>query len=364
MKLNLKYLKGFIGYKLFDGKALPPSSISFNLTSKCNLKCEMCWQYRDGGIFKKESPLLLEGEMEFQDLKKVVDDISGSLKNITLWGGEPMLHPDFAQFTGYIKEKEKYLNIITNGSLLKRFAKSLVEMKVNNIVVSIDGPQEIHDEIRGVKGSYQRTIEGIETIKDFKYNYSENLPRIEINFTISDLNFDRVADTVKILQGLNINSITISHLWFADKNMYEKNEKIFKDELKTSSPYFHAFIRETSGVNLKILTSEIAKVKETRWKIPIIFLPDLDNKEIFQYYSNPGNSFRFIYCLVPWRTACVLPNGDLTPCGDRPDFIVGNLRKERFSQLWNNEKFRSYRRALKGHKLFPMCKRCCELFLQ
>jgi len=344
--------------------AMYPSSLSFNLTSRCNLKCKFCWQYRENGIFKNINLTSLKEELKIQDLKKIISEVRGSLRNITLWGGEPMLHPDFIEFATYIKELRIYLNIITNGTLLKKFAKPLVEMQVNNLVVSVDGPPQLHDEIRKMKGSYQGIIEGIEAIKDLKYTSGKNLPTIEINFTISDLNFARIIETITLLEELSINSITISHLWWTDKNIYDKNEEVFKTEFNSASPYFKAFIQETSKIDLKILADEILKVKERKWRIPVTFLPDLNSREVSAYYSDPKNSFKFKSCLIPWITACILPNGDLTPCSDRPDFIIGNLKKESFRRLWNNEKFKLYRRVLKRHRLFPMCARCCELFRQ
>ena len=339
-------------------------SLSFNLTTKCNLKCEICWQYGNKGIFQKESPVLLEEEMRLELLTKIVDEVSGSLRNITLWGGEPMLHPDFFQFAAYIKKKSIYLNIITNGTFLKKFAEQLVEIKVDNLVVSVDGQQEIHDKIRGVKGSYQKIAEGLDAIRNLKSGSSKNLPKIEVNYTISHLNFDKIFESIKVFENLSISSIIISHLWFTDKDTYEKNEKLFNAEFNSNSPYFKAFLRDVSSVDLKILESEILRVKNEKWRIPVSFLPDLDSKDVFPYYRDLKNIFGFHSCFIPWVTAGVLPNGDLTPCSDRPDFIVGNLKRESFRELWNSERFRLYRKALKHHRLFPMCSRCCELFRQ
>ena len=80
------------------------------------------------------------------------------------------------------------------------------------------------------------------------------------------------------------------------------------------------------------------------------------------YYADPQEAFGKTRCFVPWLEAEILPNGDVTPCSDRPDLIVGNVRKEPFKEIWNNDAYRSFRRAMREDGLFPYCSRCCGLW--
>src|SRR5207247_8614868 len=88
---------------------------------------------------------------------------------------------------------------------------------------------------------------------------------------------------------------------------------------------------------------------------------DLHPGQVGDYYARPEEAFGKTRCLVPWLEAEILPNGDVTPCSDRPDLIVGNVRKEHFQDIWSNDAYRAFRRAMREDGLVPYCSRCCGL---
>jgi radical SAM protein with 4Fe4S-binding SPASM domain len=57
-----------------------------------------------------------------------------------------------------------------------------------------------------------------------------------------------------------------------------------------------------------------------------------------------------------------MPNGDVAPCRDYPDYVVGNIKEDSILDIFNNGRYRKFRQALKDMGgLFPICARCCGL---
>lgn len=88
--------------------------IYYELTSRCNLNCEYC--YNDSGIHRTE-------EMDLHEVQKIVDTliVGYGLKSITLSGGEPLLHPDFLDIVEFLVSRNVKVFLITNGTLLNRY---------------------------------------------------------------------------------------------------------------------------------------------------------------------------------------------------------------------------------------------------
>jgi radical SAM protein with 4Fe4S-binding SPASM domain len=54
-------------------------------------------------------------------------------------------------------------------------------------------------------------------------------------------------------------------------------------------------------------------------------------------------------------------NGDMTPCRDYHDYVVGNVKESTITELWNAPAYRRFRKSLSREGLMPVCSRCCGL---
>ncbi|MCP4396383.1 MAG: radical SAM protein, partial [bacterium] len=84
------------------------------------------------------------------------------------WGGEPFMYPGLFDFTQRIKENKSLLAVVTNATMLADRAKEIVEQKWDALMFSLDGPEKIHDEIRGRAGTFQKVADGIEQVRKHK----------------------------------------------------------------------------------------------------------------------------------------------------------------------------------------------------
>lgn len=85
----------------------------------------------------------------------------------------------------------------------------------------------------------------------------------------------------------------------------------------------------------------------------------MQSEHIRQYYAKMALPIK-IRCFDPWFDVTVLPNGDLTPCHAFVFYRIGNIRKEKFDELWNNKKFVDFRRFMLKNGSLPICYMCCR----
>lgn len=177
--------KIFILNKILKNKF--PFFVSWALTYRCNHNCLYC-----GADEVKTEDLNTETVFSF------IDEISAmGTKIISFTGGEPFLRDDIAAILNYCKIKKIYININTNGSLLPDKAQKI--NWIDRIVLSLDGPRDIHDTIRG-KGSYNEVMEAVKIARDKSWN-------IKFTSVLTDMNLDCIESILDMAQRLKIITI-------------------------------------------------------------------------------------------------------------------------------------------------------------
>ena len=139
---------GALQYKVTGNRK--PLVVSISLTSKCNLRCTYCYSYEDN-----QSAITVP----FDRLKWIIDEFYDlGTRVIMLQGGEPTLHKQFAEIVDYVKEKNIYCSVTTNGT---RFEKHLCALKkLDQVQLSIDGEKNLTDSYRG-KGVFDTIMKAI-----------------------------------------------------------------------------------------------------------------------------------------------------------------------------------------------------------
>ncbi|HEU5182763.1 MAG TPA: radical SAM protein [Candidatus Polarisedimenticolia bacterium] len=337
-----------------------PRVLTFMMTYRCNLRCTMCWQWGEQGLFH-EMPREHElQQLDLATLRAVVDDVAAEGTGVFLWGGEPFLHRDLLPFVEHVKSLGMYCSINTNGTYLPRDARRLVDLGVDAIMVSVDGPREVHDRIRGMDGSFQKIADGLKAVRAARNGGAK--PEIVVNTTVSPGNQDVLLKTYETVEALGADRMILSQLWFTTEEIGRANEAYFREKFSAHAGSWKGFVMDVSSLDPDLIGSQMREMARRDKSLPLSFLPDLHPGQIAAYYRKPSEAFGKTRCLVPWLEAEILPNGDVTPCSDRPDLIMGNVRRQRFGEIWNNEPYQTFRRAMREDGLFPYCSRCCGLW--
>ena len=92
------------------------------------------------------------------------------------------------------------------------------------------------------------------------------------------------------------------------------------------------------------------------------FIPNVGAEDVPAYFTRPERTFGHDLCPVAWYFAQVEPDGDVCFCGDFPDYVIGNVRRQRFPAIWMGEKAQAFRQRLIREPL-PICARCCGSYV-
>lgn len=355
-------LYSLCSYRLPRGYALPPLKVFFEVTHRCNLKCEMCCYNRKAEKFITNCST--RKELSFLEVKHVVDEIDrfhifpGIKPYVVITGGEPFVRKDMIQIMAYMKQKNLKFSVVTNGCLIdKKVARKIAEVNPHSIAFSLDGPKAIHDKIRGVKGTFESAIEALRTIRELR---SAKDLRITINCVVCSINVHHLEEMVDIAKNLNVN-LNYQHLMFLNNKRVEEHRKLMPK-------YFgQDFVNDVGGLvndlqnfDARYLVRQIEKIyaETKRLNVNLDFLPRLTIEEIPQYYLDLDNYIHSDRCIYPWANVRINPYGEVHPC---LEYQIGNLKNESLAKIYNNEKMRYFRRILKKEKLFPACARCCKI---
>ncbi len=334
------------------GYAPFPKGMDFLLTDDCNLRCQYCPRSdcrSEGG----QAPAY----MDTGSMLKLVDQVAAFAPWIRLIGGEPFLHPEWPRLVGRAAEHGMWCASVTNGLANEALAEDLVSSGLRILGVSIDGPQEIHDKIRG-QGTYQRIIDGITAVRRVKARRGSELPLIEIYVTVHAANQHVLVDFAEELAAFQIWKFRAQQLVWASSTQIRDSRALihsavpgaefFPPELTTSD--------QPSGVNAQVLCSQFAALRERSFPFIVEIHPDLPFEEWHPYHTET-NYYRpkDRPCHSMGRYVYIDPHGRVHPC---LPLDMGNTFELPFARVYNGRRFRAFRRLVSSHGRLPLCHRC------
>lgn len=162
-----------------------PINACFEITKQCPLKCQHC--FNNSGEVKKD-------EMTTDQIKKVIDKLTGiGIQKLMFTGGEPFARNDFLDIIEYAYSRFMAISIASNGYLITENIAQALSIYKRKIVIqiSVDGTEEHHDYIRGVKNSFKKAVKAIMYLR--KYNIA-----VTVAATLNDLNFGDMEQIAEI----------------------------------------------------------------------------------------------------------------------------------------------------------------------
>lgn len=372
-KYRLKNPKFILNYLLYrfniNYQFTNLSHINLYVNTVCNGKCLFCdvgqanmgLRNNERGIdsLRKSKEKFLSLEL----LDKILNDdyVKKKKPSFTLLMTEPLLSPNIFDIIRHIKEKDFMVSLTTNGFLLPQKAEGLVKAGLDKIQVSIDGPSAIHNKIRGGEQFFENAIKGIKIL-----NNLSKMP-IYINYTVSNLNYDRIEEFVEEItaEGIKVRRLKIQFLDFISEEMKQKQNKNFKIKQTTSSL---SEIIDPEKVNPKILKRELENVKNKVDINPHIdsidIIPNISSEaEIAKYFSKKGTALkRHNKCYFPFNLIAIKTDGDVLFHIRCFNYKIGNVKNKNIEEIFFSESAEYFRKMfLKANLCFPACTRCCGM---
>jgi MoaA/NifB/PqqE/SkfB family radical SAM enzyme len=332
-----------------------PQSISLTITNYCNLRCRMCGQWSEEGYIKLNTDILKK-EMSLTDWKRVVDELADhQIASVLLRGGEVFLYPGIIELMEHIHGKGMFISIDTNGTMLKDFAADIVRIGNIHMTISVDGPEPIHDSVRGVPGTFQRIKAGLDVLNQLDPPSSATISR-SICFTISRYSVQGLGVMPDVARSLSIGSIVIVPYYYFP----EKVGQAYQEELRSlGCPAYswQGFHHEDSGVDFAEFQTQFRMFQDNLKEIYSFPYMPLSEDEYKTWFADALAPVGPLACNNIEKLIDIQPNGEANFCVDFPDYSFGNVKEATIAELWNGEKaarFRDYRRK----KPLSVCYRC------
>jgi len=305
---------------------------------------------------------------------KLLDELAPSKPIVSLFGGEPLLYPDILPLVREIKARGLTCTIITNGGRLAECARELVEAGIDSIAISIDGPPDVHNRIRGKRDAYERAAAGVRAVAEWRTKLGRALPMQIAILPVTELNLDAIPAAVAALRELPIDTINVGLRWFVPKSAGEEYERVMTEAFGVPGSSWKGFEFDSTaafagkGARLGQVVKLLKTLKRRRFVDSTLgrpwtsFVPDVPADEVPAYFADFDKTFGHSLCPVAWYFAQVEPDGEVCFCGDFPDYFIGNVRKSSFREIWHGERAGRFRAKLAKESL-QICNRCCGSYI-
>ena len=278
-----------------------PYHMICELTNFCQLKCPLCAT----GQGKHQYPT---GKMAFSTFKKLIDE-TGDYQlfiQFACWG-EPFLHAEASKFFQYAHQKNIATLASTNFSYPVSSKKmvDLVKSGLDILVVSLDGiTPKVYSRYR-VQGDFTQVIRNIRLLARTKKKLHSRTPYIQWQFLVSKYNEHQISRLPAYASKLKVDSLVLIPMI------------VLFGQSKDHQPKLDDWIP-----------------KDKKYQ---------PNK--YSLVSNKSGNLKIGKCWWPWRDFVLHHDGKISPCCYNNDqsLTFGNVLKDDFHQIWNNQKYISAR---------------------
>ncbi|NLZ74053.1 MAG: radical SAM protein [Bacteroidales bacterium] len=306
-KLSLKKklgLKLYQQYKANETKIHRLSYLLWECTLRCNLSCKHCGSdcHRD----------MKQQDMPLSDFLKVIDSITPHVNThntmIVITGGEPLMRKDLEECGRELYKREYPWGMVSNGlAMTEKRLNSLIASGLRSVTISLDGLEDAHNKLRGNPNSFKNAFNAVKLLT----TKEEHL----------------IFDVVTCVSPINVDQLPSIRQMLIDAGV--KRWRIF-----TIFPIGRATINEELQLSPRQFKSVFDFIRETKKEGKIAL-----NYGCEGYLGNYEGDVRdnFFFCRAGINIASVLVDGSISACPNlRANFIQGNIYKDDFMTVWNN----------------------------
>lgn len=335
-----------------------PEWMILGVNNVCNLHCKMC----DVGTKNLETNFAqnLVGtrplHMPLELIEKIIDQMARFYPTSKLGYAftEPLVYKHLEASLAYAKQKNIHTSVTTNALTLKQKAKIVAN---SDVFISLDGPQDIHNEIRGHKKSFQKAIEGIEEVLLINPKAT-----IGVFCVITEWNIGHLVEFLEFFKDYPLQQIGFMHSNFTEQRIADMHNEIWAH----SYPATASNVDEVNidNFDLDALWEEIVEIKSKTYAFPVSFSPEIASKQkLYEFYHQPEKRIGKM-CNDIFTNIMIKSDGSVIPAHGRCyNLQLGNLYEENLKQIWNGRVLAKFRTDLaKNGGLLPACSRCCSAF--
>lgn len=313
-----------------------PFKLTFAVTNKCNSRCKTC------NIWKIKK----HNELSTKEIKKFF--VKNNYFNwIDITGGEVFLRKDITEIVKSIIDNNEYLYLLhipTNAllpQLVEKKVSEILKLKPNKFIltISIDGPEKIHDNIRGIKGNFEKATNLYKKLTKKKRSNFE----VYVGMTISKDNYNQVEKTFQAIKKIVPNF---------------SRDKLHINVVHTSEHYYQNKLN-TKSISSKIIYSIDSFYKKRKLKLSGVEIVERIYIRLLKKYLRFGKTP--ISCQAFSGSAFINSQGNVYPC------VIWNKKMKNIkdcnydlAELWNEDEVKKVYQQARQQKC-PNCCTACEI---
>jgi radical SAM protein with 4Fe4S-binding SPASM domain len=249
-----------------------------------------------------------------------------------------------------------WITVNTNATTLGHHYKALEETPPKLLVVSVDGPESIHEKVRRAPGIYRRIKSGLGLVRA-----AFRRSTIQINCVVLPQNLDYLPEMPEVVRDLGADALEFQLPMFITPQILNGYQQRLQLEFGVESKAARGFLSTGMPLDPDVLWEQYTAAKSHGGStLPVTLWPSLSREGLVTYFHQPWVPTR-LFCKVPWDSLWIEPNGDVVPCPDFPDIRVGNVHRNSLAEIRFGDEMLQVRRSLRKHGLFNICGKCCQL---
>jgi MoaA/NifB/PqqE/SkfB family radical SAM enzyme len=309
--------------------------------NQCNCRCVMCdiWRIREP---REITPTLLEQQLaSFRQL---------GVRWVVFTGGEPQLNAQMIFLAQMLRDEGIRITLLTAGLLLESHAESIAA-NVDDVIISLDGPPAVHDQIRRVTHAFEQIKTGVAALRRFRPDMM-----VRARCTVQKANHGSLCEVVKSAKEIGLNSISF----------------LAADLTSDAFNRPQGWVPERQH-RIALNAEEVDALEAEVERLVIEHRPDLDSGYVVE---SAGKLRRIVLhfraylgqtqhvapnCNAPWVSSVIEASGEVRPCFFHPS--LGNIHEQPLRQIVNSPQALRFRATL-DVATNPVCRRCvCSLHI-
>ncbi len=310
--------------------------------SRCNCRCIMCDIWKANQQKREIDPSLIARSVE--DFRRL------GVREIVLSGGEALMHSNLWRFCEALSSLQVKITLLSSGLLLERHANE-IDNYIDEVIVSVDGSEAVHDRIRNIPGGFEKIARGIVALK----TNNEQFP-VSARSVIQRHNFSDLINTVNAAQQIGLDRISFLA---AD---------ISTDAFNRTAPWTDERVHEIAlsrdeSLEFETIVEASFETLADAYRKGFIAETPPKMRRLVQYYKalNGLGDFPEPVCNAPWVAGVVESDGAVKPCFFHEPY--GSIHDNAFGEVINSPAAISFRRNL-DVRTNEICRKCvCSLKL-
>ncbi len=300
-------------YKKLETSVHPLRYLFLEITQRCNLNCLHCGS--DCGSEIRQDELSTE---EWLDFFAYLDRNLPTKKMIlAITGGEPLCHPQFDLILQGLKRHNLAWGMVTNGYALSNSKmKSLIDHRISSLMLSLDGLEESHDWLRGVRGAFKKTLASLNILT------ASSIPFFDVVTCVNPVNLPELPSIQQLLVDQGVRHWRLFSIFPIGRARNNSQLILSETEFRQLLNFIRFKRKELTGSSFHLQFSCEG------------YLPRKLDEEVRDHPY---------FCRAGINIGSVLCDGSISACPNiSRSFIQGNIRTDDFKTVWETgySKFR------------------------